>query len=412
MGQFIAARVVQGCGGAGIATLITILLSDLIPIAERAPWQGYLNLINAAGLSLGAPIGGLFADTIGWRWTFYAQVPLTSLAVLCVVFLLRVPPSQDKNDEPWSARLRRIDFAGATLLVLAVIALLLGLDRASAMSWSHPSCYVPLALTPFFLLAYALVERFLAADPIIPLSVIRARTPLSVFANNFFMYGAWSALVFFIPLFYQAVDGVKASQAGVRLLPAIICAVAGAVGGGYVIRYWGRYYPLAITCGAAAAVTMAPVIVATREGQRDVAVMSVGLGLNSLFFGIMTVVSLISLISNVSSAEQATATSTMFLSRSLGSAMAISLGGTLLQSTLRRRLHEALDGQDTGALDPDRIVEGVRRSLDFLKALEPEGLRELVKNGYAQAVRAVMWAVMGVFAASWLAALWIVEKRK
>ena len=410
MQQFIAARVVQGCGGAGIATLITVLLSDVIPLEERAPWQGYLNLINAAGLSLGAPIGGLFADTIGWRWTFYVQVPLTCLAVLSVFFFLHVPSPNNEATEASSTRLKRIDFLGAALLVLAVVALLLGLDRASAVAWSHPSCYVPLALTPIFILAFILTERFLAADPIIPLAVIRSRTPLSVYANNFFMYGAWSALLFFIPLFYQAVDGVSAAQAGVRLLPAIILAVSGAVFGGYAIRYRGRYYRLALVSGAATALAMAPVLVATWVARRDVLLVSVGIGLNSFFYGIMAVVSLIALISTVSAAQQATATTTMFLARSLGSAVAISLGGSLLQHVLRTRLHAALDNVQDG-WDADSIVEGVRRSLKYLNALDP-AVRELVKEGYAQAVRAVMWAVTGGFAIAWVAVWWIVEVRK
>lgn len=59
MEQLIAARVVQATGGAGIGVLVTVLLSDIVPLRERGPWQGYINLINVVGSSTGAPIGKL-----------------------------------------------------------------------------------------------------------------------------------------------------------------------------------------------------------------------------------------------------------------------------------------------------------------------------------------------------------------
>ena len=50
-------QVLQGCGGAGIGILVTVLISDVVPLRERGPWQGYVNLVNAVGMSIGAPIG-------------------------------------------------------------------------------------------------------------------------------------------------------------------------------------------------------------------------------------------------------------------------------------------------------------------------------------------------------------------
>ena len=412
MPQFLAARVVQGCGGAGVGTLVTVLLSDVIPLKDRAPWQGYFNLINAAGLGLGAPVGGLFADTVGWRWTFYVQVPLTALAVLSVVLFLHVPPPPaGDNPLPTREKLRRIDVLGATLLVSAIVALLLGLDRASALAWSHPFCYIPLALSPLFLLSFILVEAYVAADPIIAGAIIRARTPLAIYINNFFNYGAWSALVFYVPLFYQAVDGVSAAAAGLRLLPAVLCAVGGAVLGGYAIRGWGRYFPFLLVAGAATTLGIAPIILAMTEADvHPIAAVSAGLSINSFFYGVMSIVSLIALIAAVAAAEQATATATMFLSRSVGSAVAISLGGSLLQHVLQRCLHVELDGPMRSAEETERIVQGVRESLGFISTLAPE-LREVVRGCYADAVRAVMWAISGAFGAAWVASWWVVERK-
>jgi MFS family permease len=49
-------------------TVTSILFSDIVPLRERGTWQGYLNIVYAAGASGGAPLGGILADSIGWRW--------------------------------------------------------------------------------------------------------------------------------------------------------------------------------------------------------------------------------------------------------------------------------------------------------------------------------------------------------
>lgn len=69
MVQLCLARAVAGIGGGGMNSVVSILLSDIVPLRERGVWQGYLNIIFAAGTSTGAPLGGLLADSVGWRWS-------------------------------------------------------------------------------------------------------------------------------------------------------------------------------------------------------------------------------------------------------------------------------------------------------------------------------------------------------
>lgn len=66
--QLIASRAIAGVGGGGINAVVSILLTDLVPLRDRGLWQGYLNIIFGAGTAFGAPIGGLVADSLGWRW--------------------------------------------------------------------------------------------------------------------------------------------------------------------------------------------------------------------------------------------------------------------------------------------------------------------------------------------------------
>lgn len=66
--QLIISRAVAGIGGGGMNAVVSILLTDIVPLRERGVWQGYMNIIFGAGTATGAPLGGLLADSLGWRW--------------------------------------------------------------------------------------------------------------------------------------------------------------------------------------------------------------------------------------------------------------------------------------------------------------------------------------------------------
>lgn len=68
MGQLFAARAIQGAGGAGMVCMVSILLTDLVPLHEVAVYRSYVNIVQTVGRSCGGAVGGYLAQTIGWRW--------------------------------------------------------------------------------------------------------------------------------------------------------------------------------------------------------------------------------------------------------------------------------------------------------------------------------------------------------
>lgn len=66
--QLCVSRALTGIGGGTMNALVSVLISDIVPLRERGIWQGYMGIIFAAGMATGPPLGGLLADTIGWRW--------------------------------------------------------------------------------------------------------------------------------------------------------------------------------------------------------------------------------------------------------------------------------------------------------------------------------------------------------
>lgn len=179
-------------------------------------------------------------------------MPLCLLAFISVSVLLKLPV-KEKSD--WKTKLRRIDFLGAVVLVGAVFGFLLGLERGSNVSWSLPITIVSLSVSTVLFVLFVLIEIYLAAEPFAPGHIIFDRTLFACYCCNFFSFGGWLAAIFYIPLFFQAVDDVSATVAGLRLLPSIIAGVSGSLFSGFVMRWTGKYFWITVagytslTCG-------------------------------------------------------------------------------------------------------------------------------------------------------------------
>ena len=138
------------------------------------------------------------------------------------------------NDANWKQKLRRIDFGGAVAVIVGVSMLLLGLDRGSNRSWGSPITLALLCLSIVILTIFFIVEAKIAEEPFAPGFVFFDRTMLACFLCIFFAYSCWLAIGYYLPLYWQAVESLTATQAAVRLLPGMGAGVASALVAGWV----------------------------------------------------------------------------------------------------------------------------------------------------------------------------------
>ncbi|WYZ40553.1 hypothetical protein EsH8_IV_000894 [Colletotrichum jinshuiense] len=360
--QLCVARAVAGIGGGGMNSVVTILMSDIVPLRDRGVWQGYLNIIFAAGTSTGAPLGGLLADSIGWRWSFTGQVPLCVAAFLAVYFILDVPKTDHSH---WREKVRRIDFLGAATLVAAVVALLVGLDSGSNNGWSNPVTVAGLASTPALFAIFVFVEMRVASHPFAPGHIIFDRSLFACYLSNFFGIAGHIASIFFLPLFFQAVQGSSATQAGAALVPAMIASVVASVSAGVFMRRTGRYYTLTVLAYGFMVLAVVPTVVFIYLGSSWGVV--AGMALLALGGGAGITTTLVALLSNAAVQDTAVVVACSYLFRSLGSSIGISVCSAVLQQVLRTQLSARLsDGEEAR-----RIEEKVRESLDYIRELPP-----------------------------------------
>ncbi|TIA11015.1 MFS general substrate transporter [Aureobasidium pullulans] len=402
MNQLIAARAFAGIGGGGMTTVVSILMSDAVPLRERGKWQGYVNIIYATGAGTGAPLGGILADSIGWRWAFLGQVPLCVLAFVVVGSVLKLPKREQTD---WKQKLRRIDFLGAAILICAVFTLLLALDRGSNISWKANITIISISLSiPLFIL-FVFVEMKVASEPFAPGHIIFNRSLFACYLCNFFSFSGWLAALFYIPLYFQAVDGLTATQAGVRLIPGIIAGVSGSLFGGFYMQRTGKFYWLTVIAYSCLVVGMTFVFLFSGFVVNSTIGIIIGMCVCGWSNGIGVTSTLIGLIANASREDQAVATACSYLFRSLGSVFGVSISATLANQSLRDNLASALSNGNAAA----EIAERVRESLAYINTLEP-GVRALVRECYAQSTRAAFGLEIGLVAGAAVSAWFIREK--
>ncbi|TVY90020.1 Efflux pump, partial [Lachnellula willkommii] len=178
LGALVAGRAIQGIGCAGINTMVEMVVCDLVPLRERGKFMGFIFAIYAISTTIGPLIGGAFSTYVTWRWIFYLNLPLAGITLAMVIISLGALP---KGSSMSLSSLKRVDFAGNTLLVSAITSILLALTWGGGEEpWSSWRTILPLSLglagLPLFLLFETRVP-----EPTTPFRLFSNRTSLAGF---------------------------------------------------------------------------------------------------------------------------------------------------------------------------------------------------------------------------------------
>ncbi|KAM0297577.1 hypothetical protein ACHAPM_009308 [Fusarium culmorum] len=417
MAQLCITRAISGMGGGGMNSVVTILLSDLVPLKERGMWQGKNSLLFFDGTATGAPLGGVMADSIGWRWSFLGQVPLCFVAFVAVYFVLDLPSVEHDH---WFSKIRKVDFLGALTLVTAVIALLVGLDSGSNRGWSHNITIIALSLTPVLFGLFVFVELKVVSYPLAPGHVIFDRALFSSYMVNFSAVAGQTSVIFYIPLFFQAVQGLGATQSGSLLVPVMMSTVAASIVSGWVIKRTEKFFLLNLFSYALAFVSLAPVCWAvwyrsTIWTSISLIVMALGAGsgmqaksihyFSSQLTKLAFITTLIGLLANAAVEDTAVVVASSYLFKALGSSIGVSVGSAVLQQVLRTELIARLPGQG----EAREIEERVRQSLEYIKELPPN-IADQVRWSYQIAIIWTMASSSIHFIMAFIFSFWVKER--
>ncbi|KAH8201120.1 hypothetical protein TruAng_004747 [Truncatella angustata] len=193
---FILARAVCGLGAGGMMALGTIIISDLVPIERRGTYQSYVNVVYGLGSAAGAALGGLMADTLGWRWEFGVQVPAIILCLVAAIALIPADIGLLGKRDTFMEAMRAFDFKGSILLTTSTTFLILGLNLGgNILPWSHPFVIASLII---FIICFpaCLWAESRAKLPIMPLDLLRSAPRANMIFSNFLGSFLLNAILF------------------------------------------------------------------------------------------------------------------------------------------------------------------------------------------------------------------------
>ncbi|MBT3928524.1 MAG: MFS transporter [Rhodospirillaceae bacterium] len=241
--QLIIARAVQGVGAALVVPGSLALLSAHFSEEQRGRAIGQWASFTTLAIALGPVLGGVLVDVASWRWVFFINLPLS--VFLLIVLYAGVPESRDESAA------RKLDILGAILITLGLGGIVFGLLESSRLGFAESAVWAPLiagiVLTGFFIL-----RQKMAASPMMPLALFRSRAFSGANIMTFFLYGAMSGSLFFLPFNLMQVQGWSATLAGAALLPLILAIAIFSLGAGQVVARFGQRAPLVVGAGIAA----------------------------------------------------------------------------------------------------------------------------------------------------------------
>jgi EmrB/QacA subfamily drug resistance transporter len=340
------ARGLQGIGGGGLIALSQTIIGDIMSPKERARYQVYIAGVFVAASVAGPLLGGFFAQHLHWSFIFWINLPIGLAAFLLTNDKLRLLPRHERR--------HRLDWPGATLMVLGSTALLLALSWGG-VRYPWGSAVVVSLLGAAVLLGAGFVARLAtAAEPLIPTTVLKDQVVYSATLAACFAMGTFIGLTIYVPIFFEGVLGLTASQSGLALVPLMIGTVTGATLSGRSMLYFKRYKRVPIVMMG---ISVACCSLIALEGRAlPFAAMEVLFLLLSMGLGTILPLSTIAIQNTVELHELGIATAAMNFFRSLGGALIVAafgtivLGGTAGNAAASHDMESLIRGSDAAHL--------------------------------------------------------------
>ncbi len=241
----IAARAVQGVGGAVVSAVALSLIMNLFTApADRAKAMGVYGFVCASGGSIGVLLGGLLTDAVGWHWIFLVNLPI-GVGVLALGMAL-LPAARG------AAVGARLDVAGALVVTLALMLAVYAIVNGNEAGWQSARTLGLLGLAAVLLALFLAIEHRVAA-PLMPLGLFRLRNLATANVIGVLWAAAMFAWFFLSALYMQLVLGWSAMQVGLAFLPSNLIMAAFSLGlSARIVLRWGLRRPLGVGLALAA----------------------------------------------------------------------------------------------------------------------------------------------------------------
>ncbi|KAF4984126.1 hypothetical protein FZEAL_619 [Fusarium zealandicum] len=340
----IVGRAVAGVGSAGIFAGALTILAFSVPLHRRPIYTGLVSGMWGVSSVVGPLLGGVLTDEVSWRWCFYINLPIGAVTVLVIGFFF---PDPERDIEPatWRVRCWQLDPVGTCIFLPAIVCLLLALQWGGIdYDWDDSRITSLLMLAVFLLIIFVYVQYKMQENATVPPRLLRKR---SVWASAFFAFNTGACFLtamYFLPIWFQAVQGVSPIMSGVRNLPMLLGIVLFAMLSGAAVTFWGYYTPFMILGSVLMGIGFGMISTLKPDtpthqwiGYQLMAGIGVGVGLQQPLIAVQVVCEMVDI---------PTGTAIVVFAQTLGGALCVVIGNTVFTNTLIDKVHAYVPGLD------------------------------------------------------------------
>jgi EmrB/QacA subfamily drug resistance transporter len=328
MTQLILYRAIQGIGGGALMPIVFTIIFDIFPPEKRGKMQGLFGAVFGLSSVLGPLAGAFFTDYVNWRWIFYVNLPLGVIAFIILYI---------SYHEAKSFKKQKIDWAGTILMIGAIVCLMFGLELGGKEYPWDSSQIIGLFIGFVVLLISFLWWQTKASDPVVTLALFKNRLFTASMGISFFYGAIMISSASYIPLFIQGVFSGTATSAGLVLTPMMLGVVASSIIGGRFIgkTSYRSIMLVSITLMIISMLLLGTMSIETKRWVVTMYMILMGLGMGTSFPIIAT-----SALQNLDFKLRGSANSMNTFFRTIGSAIGITVFGTLQTHHLKNSLQQ------------------------------------------------------------------------
>ena len=349
-----------GVGSAGISGGAVVIMMHTTPIEKRPTYMGNMGAVYGLASAAGPLLGGVFTTKVTWRWCFYINLPIGGLTLGIILLVLKLPSSKNAPTTI-KEQIHRLDPLGTLCFFPGIICLLLALQwGGSTYSWQSARIIVLLIVFGLCMVTFITIQIWKGETATVPPRIFRQR---SILSGCYFSLTAGSALmvmIYYMPIWFQAIKGVSAVKSGIMTLPIILTLVIANLIAGLVVTRIGYYTPFMIASSIFMSIGSGLITTFTTTtnhpewiGFQFVFGVGIGLGMQQSGVAAQTV---------LTKKDVPTGVSLIFFFRNLGGALFVSISQNVLQNELINGLKHipGLNAQAilrAGATGLRRVVE-------------------------------------------------------